>query len=354
MAGKSKPSKGAAFDKAAGIVLEIRPEADEHVVTVKATDLEVTYLEWITPLEVKMTEPVTWRMPHDPFSPVLSGLPIGADSTVTLTDDDTFLTITSGKKRAKLNKIDSGVPYMQWDPFDESYLEEVPEFSQRVAQVAWACHKQDIPFTGIRITGDDLIATDKYRLGIVPCKVPVAEPITVPLGTIAPTLRNLVDARLAATERRLLLMPNEYTQVTAVIYDNKYPDTKNIEALPYTEVMELPRELFKDAIQAMMNLCKSERYPRVCLTIGDGLVQIDMDVPGVGEMTDEVEALKGAEHEPVQLYFTPTFITDVLGAVSSNTIEFHYDPSKPLAMPKINDGTEFQAWIAARKPTDTE
>lgn len=342
------PTKGAAFDKAAGIVLTIDPKADKPV-TVRATDLEITYLEWVNSLKVE-TEKLVLRLPAQLLHGVLSNLPPTGE--VKLVDDGSHLLITSGKKRARIIKIDPSLPYMNFQPFDASGLNLVENFARRVGQVSWACADDAVPFTGVHIEGDHLIATDRYRVARVPCDVPLEKPITIPLGPLGPIMRNLTDARLAATDRRLLLMPDEYTQVTSVIFDAAYPSAAQMATVMRTEwpqTLRVAREGFAKALQAMLVLCKTERYPLVKLTIGNERILIDMDVPDVGEMSDELE-VGGADHEPCELLITPTYLTEILGAVDDAEVSFSYDPDNTLALPYVTgEADDFEAWFTARR-----
>jgi DNA polymerase III sliding clamp (beta) subunit (PCNA family) len=348
-AARVAPTKGAAYDKAAGIVLEIDPEA-EHPVTVKSTNLEVTYLEWVNYLEIK-GPPVTWRLPSILFSGLLSNLPIGSDAKVTLKHSDSDLIITSGKKRAKIRRMHDDLPYLQWQPFDSTAMLEVPEFSKRVAQVSWACDAESIPISGVHIAGDRIVATNRFRLAHVPCKVPVVEPITVPLDVLAPVLKNVVDARIEAQERRLHMMPDDYTQITATIFDADYLPWERITEMEVPQELTLTREEFREAIASMLVLVKTERYPLVRFIIGEGKIAIGMYVEGVGQIDDEIE-VAGADHEPYEIHFTPQNVTEALAHAFSDTLTLSYNTGNPTSLVKFYDAKDdYEAWVVPRRVT---
>lgn len=343
-AARVSPTKGVAFEKTAGIIMEIDP-AKDHPVTVKSTDLEVTYLEWVDHLGM-LTEAATWRLPSQTLAGILSGLPVGGQ--VTLSEDASgLISIQSGKTRAKLPQI-SGVPFMDWEPFDAAELVEVAAFASRVGQVSWACDRSNVPFTGIHIDGEYLTATDRYRLARVPCKVPVTDPITVPLDVISPMLKHLGDAKLKATDKKLWLMPDEHTQVTSVIFDAKYPDVKKVMRFDYPQTAVLDVEQLKAAISRMLVLVRGERYPIMRLTIGGTVIKVFMNVEGVGEMEDEI-SVEGADHEPYELFFTPTNFLDGLGNGAKPQISYSYDPTNALSFAYFTDGDGYESWIVPRK-----
>lgn len=348
-AARVAPTKGAAFDKAAGLLIEVDPAA-QHEVTIKSTDLEVTYMEWINALTIE-ADKMTFRVPSALFTGILSGLPIGSEVTLEITD--THILILCGKKRAKVLRIDPRLSFLKWEPFDPDGLTTVDNFSALVAQVSWACATDSIPYTGVHMDGTYLWATDKYKLTRVPCAMEVDEPITAPLGILRPIFKNLSDARLAATSSKLLLMPDEFTQVTSVIFHEPYPDiaANLLKKLTHNASFTIDRERFRDAVNSMMVLCRADRYPRTVLTIGGSRVHVYMDVPDVGEMEDEIE-VDGAEHDDHVVHFTPTYITTALDASSTPEVTFAYDTKNSLSLGHISDGSDYNAWFTARRETD--
>lgn len=345
-AARVAPSKGVAFEKTAGIIIEIDPRNLDHPITVKSTDLEVTYLEWVDFLGM-LTGGGSWRLPSMTLAGILAGLPVASTVTLSSDTDDGLVTIQCGKTKAKLPQI-AGTPFMDWEPFKPDELVEVAGFASRVGQVSWACDRSNVPFTGIHIDGEHLTATDRYRLARVPCKVPVTEAITVPLDVISPMLKHLGDAKLKATERKFLLMPNEHTQVTSVIFDAKYPDVTKVMRFDYPQIATCAVDDLKTVITRMLVLVRGERYPIMRLTIGNEVIRIFMNVEGVGEMEDEV-AIAGAVHEPYEVFFTPTNFLDGLSNGAKPQINYHYDPDKPLSFAYFEDGDGYESWIVPRK-----
>lgn len=345
-AARVAPNKGAAFDKSAGIVIEVRPSALEKQITVKATDMEVTYLEWVNSLSISGDE-VDWRLPSGTLAGIVAGLPLGSQTTIKSIEDKDLVSLTCGKTKAKLPVI-TGLPFADFEPFDGSDLTVVPNFSERVAQVSWACDRSAIPFTGVHIDGTMLTATDRYRLAQVPCEAGIiSDPITVPLEVLRPILKHLTDAKLKATDRRLLIMPDEYTQVTTVIFDAKYPNIEKVQRRDYPNVLMLDKEAVRTVINRMLVLVKGERYPVMKLTIGKGAIGVFMNVEDVGEMEDEIEA-PDATHEPFEVYYTPTNFLDGLVNSGKPEVEFRYDPANAMSFAYFKD-EGYESWIVPRK-----
>lgn len=348
-AARVAPNKGPSYDRAAGILVEINPEADKPAV-VKATDLEVTYLEGISTLKCE-SDPLKFRVPSAVFTGILSGLPLGSETKLEITDS--HVVISCGRKKAKVVRFDAGAAFPLWEAFDPNGLSTVNNFSALTAQVSWACSSESIPFTGVRMDGTHLWASDKYRVARVPCQMEIDDPITAPLNVLRPILKNLSDARVGARDSKLLLMPDEFTQITSVIFPENWPDIQKnvVDKLQHNASLVVDRERFRDAVNAMMVLCKTDRYPRVRLTIGGSRIHIHMDVPDVGEMSDEIE-VNGAEHDDVTIHFTPTYLTNALDATQSSEVVFAYDTNNTLSLGHISDETDYNAWFTSRRETD--
>lgn len=354
-ANRVAPTKGQAFDRSAGILFELRPDKLERTVAVKATNLDVTYLEWVEPLA--LTGPSgDWRVPSTLLAGILQGLPMGTGQRVTIAEKENekdVLLITAGRIKAKIRTFAGVDTFVKWEPFDETLLVDVSGFASRVAQASWACDRETAPYSGVHISGTHIIATDRYRLVKVPCVVPVAEAITVPLDVIAPIMRNLSDCRLRATDTRLQLMPDSHTQITSTIFGLKYPDVAAFTSKALPDEMTVDRDLLVDSMQRMLVLAKGERYPTLRLTVGSGTIEVHMNVPDVGEMEDTISAAEGAAHDPFTIYFTPQNLVDGLMHAGNPKTKIGYDASNPRSPFRIDDGGGYAAWIVPRRMTST-
>jgi DNA polymerase III sliding clamp (beta) subunit (PCNA family) len=353
-ASRVAPTKGAAYDRSAGVLIELRP-GDEHEATIKATNLEVTYLQWVDPIRVD-GPPGDWRVPSGVLSGLLAGFPMGAGQTVTLTEKDNekdALFIVAGKIKAKIRVMPDTDGFIKWVPFDMDSLVNVPGFAARVAQASWACDRATVPYTGVHIDGTSIIATDRYRLVKVPCVVPVTEPITVPLEVIGPILRNLSDAQIEATEHRLHLMPDSHTQITSGIFSVAYPNVKALMDRPLPDTLTVDRDLLVAAMQRMLVLCKGERYPLTRLTVGDGQIEVHMNVVEVGEMDDTLSVTEGASHAKFAINFTPQNLVDGLLNASVAKVTIAYDHANEHLPFHIADGNGYDSWIVPRRVSAT-
>lgn len=351
-ASRIAPTRGSAFDKASGIVIEVRPTLLEHSVTVKATDTDITYLEWVDSLAIEGND-ATWRLPSGILQAITSRLPIGSNKTVTMQDHPTKsgVLISCGRIKAEMRTIP--IEYFpNWNPFDPSALVKVTNLSARLAQVAWATGNGDPPLTGVHMDGEKMVGTDRYKMVIVDCQVPLGAPITVPFGNIEPVLKNITDAHMLALADRLLLMPDATTQIQAVIFQQKFPNVQGaIERnAPWPHSISIEKTRFLDCIQRMSSLVKSDRFPLLTMKIGREEITCSMTAPELADIEEVLEVDGQALHEVGTLLFTPDMLEGVLSHSPSEKVDFWYCPESPKKLVKVDGGSGFVGCVMPRVP----
>jgi len=351
-AARVAPSKGMAFDKAAGVLIEGDPDS-KYQITVRATDIEVGYLERLTPNEIETDEKFFWRIPSGVFAGLLSSLP--PSSTVEMTEHKGTLYIVCGKVKAKLQTIrgeGDSLGALYWEPFDGEDLSEIAGLATKITQVSWACDKQTVPFSGVHMNGTHLIATDKYKLVRVPCPLALEHSITAPLDAVSPILAKFDDVRLGVEGGLLQIEIDEYTQITSTVFGNEYPNVERAMRTDYPHSFQVDKALLAEAVGRMLALMgRTERYPVVNLTIkpDDAALDLRLEVPVLGEMQDELE-ITGASGPETTLSFSPDYITNCLQHVGSSVVTIAYDPDKTTSAVLFTDGLGFEAWIMPRRP----
>lgn len=341
-AARISPIKGEAQDKAAGILIELRP-GSKSPLRVTATDLQVTYFQRVAIVNTG-DEAATWRVPAQAFSSFVASLPMTPGRHVTLTEKDGVIEVKSGRSKAKIRRISDGFPKVKL--FDPKPLVAAPSFARRVQQVAWAASRNanDGVLGGVHIDGERLIATDSYKVAIVPCIVPIDRPVTAALSTLTSVLRNVDDVRLHATDRLLQIMPDDDTQMTCTLYGKDYPNVMAaIGTMPHPHKVTLSKEALTTSLDRMLSLGKNGDIPKCRIVLGKGTCDFDLSVIDVGEVADSVD-VDGGPDEPVSYYFNPQTI---LGAVRNATrdavtIEFGDDPLKIV---HFYDGSGFDSYL---------
>jgi DNA polymerase III sliding clamp (beta) subunit (PCNA family) len=344
-AARVAPSKGAAFDKAAGILFEV--VADGTALRIRSTDLESTF-ERTIPLVEGMFDAPVFRLPSQVLAGFLMQLELGDGFNTEITlDDSSRVAIQSGTTHAKFRTIDpESFPRVEVDPDFDSFV-AVPEFAKRVKQVAWCVARDTAPLTGVYLNGKGMVACDRSRAAQVPCVIPLDHPITAPLTALSGVLSATDEVRLGGVGDRLVIVPEPETIITSTIYTERYPDVDRLWAstAACTERVEFDPKEMLSVLSRILVLCRGERYPVMTLSFAKHAMVLDMEVEDLGQVTDEVPCSTNFD-EMFVMRFTPTNFVDALGAMNYGKLAFERNPAKPI---KLWDDDGFETIMMPRR-----
>lgn len=321
-AARIAPIKGAAYDKAAGIMFKARHDHTEII----ATDLDTTYRQRVailTSKHIEDDEAFEWRLPPQLISSFLSSLPMGAGSHVTFTSrEDSSLEIASGTTVAKMPLFRGSYPVIP--VFEPGGMSEANDLAAKLASVTWATDRkaQGIK-SGVNINGTMLAATDGYKLALVPCEAPVEEPVTISVNSIAKLLKQATDAKIRANSLEFQIMLDPETQVTTRIFAEPYVNYAPLLRDTFLGDIELDRGYWEEVLQRMLTVVAFDRTPHLTLTIGGGKVAMVMEAPTGERIQDEVGA-KGDQPREVVIGCDPNYIISALQGVRCDKIRFAY------------------------------
>lgn len=350
-AARVAPNKGNAFDRVAGIVLEIDP-ARMSTIVIKSTDLQLSFRQEVNVLSMG-DEVATWRLPSSLFASIMSTLPVTSGSTIIMAEkepSDGYVYFQSGKTKAKLRYITGDYPAIELLP--PATLNAAQGFARRMAQVAWACDKNVTnTLGGVHVDGQFLYGCNRQVAAKVPCPVVLDHPITAPLSELSALIKNTSEVNIRATDTKLYLMPDPYTQMSSVLYADKYPSINAIfDREQYTHTLSVNVEALKAALDRMLILVKSERFPVTTIEIAEGVMRLVMEVVEVGRIADEVE-IEGGSETPFQVSFTPGNLIGALDASGRPRVIIDYGPT-PMSQIRLRDDSDFVAVIMPRKVGD--
>ncbi len=353
-AARVAPVKGAAFDKAAGIVLDIYPD---HAV-IMATDLETTYRQELAVTEVVgVFDPIRWRLPSVLLSNLLSALPMGNGSTVRMVDkDDSTLRILSGATVAKVS-LYAADDYPTINKFPTDGMAEANDLAARLATVSWAVkRKVETPLGGVHIDGDLLVATDGMMLATIPCKAPVEEPVTVAVNNLAFLLKSATDVRLRAEDLRLCMTLDAETQATTRIYSGAYPNYKALFRDDYIGDVQIHRLGWIEVIQRMLTVIDSDKFPHLSIEVNGDRNRLIMDIvtQGGDRIRDEVSFTGNAPSSTI-LGTNANSLLPALQATNREMIRYQFGHSDPLRcnmVPHVlSDDSGYVAIVSAKVDT---
>lgn len=344
------PTRGEAFDKAAGIVLEIQ----EGSVVVKATDLRLWYMQWITPISVE-GEPTEWRLPSKVFSDVVTKLPMSSQTRFILERQGNVVKMQHGKKRGQFVLMDME-GYQRWMPFDPDDLIEVPDMAQRINQVEWASSKKNNPpFTGIHFNGEAIIATDRSKFASTPLPIEgFKEPLTLPAGLLTRVVKSTDVVRLRDDDSHLLIMPDEHTQVRCIKYGVEFPDVARVMERDRPQYVKVQKSLLLDAMNVAVSFAEGDRLPIMRTFWGEEQIAVMLENSEAGFLGDVVDLPGQALHERVEIKFAPENLMNALEHCQNQEIVIGYDPGKVSRALYISGGEGSEFWIAPTRGVPTE
>lgn len=347
-AARVAPSKGPAFDRAAGILFEV--DFDTRIASIKATDLDISYVQRVEYLQAEGNS-CTWRVPAQLVAGSVNSLPLGSGAQVELFDKEGWLYIKAGKFLGKFAMMDPQT-FPILESFDTEGMMPANEFAQKAEQVAWAADTgKQSPLGGVHIDGKNLVGCDKYCLAITPCEIPIEEPVTVPLWNLAGLLKSASDVRMRAADTKLLLTLDAETRATSTLVEGAFPNYHGLRRDSFAGKIKVNKTELNDALNRLMTLVRAERQPRLNITFsGEGMFReiiLDMDIAQVGRMRDSVTG--EMEFDSVFNYtFNPTKLMSAIDACKGDQITLGFgsqdanSAKKPLC---VQDAGGYECYV---------
>jgi DNA polymerase III sliding clamp (beta) subunit (PCNA family) len=235
--------------------------------------------------------------------------------------------------------------------FDGSELTMVSALGARVAMVEWAAASDGIPpLCGVYLDGTYAIATDRYKLIRIPCKIDLPRPVLIPSGILGQALKTMGETGVGLSGTQFLLAPDDYTQLRTVIYDAQYVPANLIFATEYEAVVEVDKAEMLDKIGRACNYAGAERNPVLKTFWGKGSIVVMMEDAEVGLFGDVIECPSQLQHDRIEIMFSPKYLTDTLSHAPDPKVKISYDFShNNTPHVRIDGGSGYFGWVMKRK-----
>jgi DNA polymerase III sliding clamp (beta) subunit (PCNA family) len=358
-ADKIAPTRGSAFDKAAGIIIQFDPQSPVPLAVVRATNLDIFMMEWVTVAEWA-GEAALWRLPSTLLAMVVGSLPIGTGKTVTLESEATghsmVIHLKSGRTKAKFYQLDPSY-YPEWGAFDPDEMFPASDMGGRIEQVEWAAAKSDPRLAGVYLDGTYAIATDTYRLACVPLSIPsLPEPVVVPSGILGQTLRQTGDIQIgmSSQDKMLRIMPDEHTQIKTVVYDVKYPNVSRIMDMEFDTEVKFDKNRLLEIMSRVNAFAMGERGVGMRTFFGKEEIAVYMANEEMGTIGDVLEVPGQIPHDRIEILFTPKNIMEALTKAPNNDVTVKYNKGEPKKPFYVDGGSGYRAWVMPRTGMEKE
>ena len=351
-------AKGEAFDKAAGIVIEHDGEIGTRI---RATNLELFYTEWLDS-SVESDDKIAWRVSSRFISAIAGGLPIGSGKTVTLSGDDStgMVTLKSGRITSHLPKLNMK-SYPNWGIFSPDALTPCNGFAHAIEKVQWAAARDgSVPLSGVHFTGEQVIATNRYMLGVMPLEMSAPEPFTIPGSVMAQLVKSndTSGTTLVALDpdtKKLFVMPNQHSQIQVVTYAVAFPNIQPIFRQIGDGTLRAGKQDLLDLLQRTETLSNIDRNPKLSVWIGkDQIAAQSMLENHDGAMLGDVIECSGADHKRSRYSFTPANLIAAIQNAPGSEVEISYWIDNPSGFWCVASDGGYQGWVVPRKRGDGE
>lgn len=347
-AARVAPTKGSAFDKASGIIMEV--DVPNNQITIRATNTEIFYMEIVDCVEIEGEASVIWRLPSSIIDGVCSKIPIQSGKTVNFDDKDSNqLIVTTGRMVAKI-RLSNHEYYPHWEAFDPAHLSAVENFAARIQQVQWAASKNGTaPLTGVHLDGSHISATDRFKAAVTPCSIPhLVEPVTIPASIFSPLMKHLGDVKLGQESGMLLIMPDETTQIRTVIFPDKFPPIQASLKRNETHAVILKKTALIEMVERTMVMGQRDRTPLLKIIIGWSEFAVMMEDQEIGLLGDVFDIPGQATHDRHTIGMTPDAFTQALQAAPNEDVTFYYFDQMPMKPIRLDGGSGYEVLIMPR------
>lgn len=346
--GSVAPAKaGAAFDSAAGIVMDVCPGTDTPCV-IRATDTEIFFIETLDVVKAE-GDTVRWRLPSQLLANVVGSQASGSGKTITFKQlSPSQIQVSSASMRSKIN-LNGNPHYPSWTPLSGIDYHTAPGFGDAVSRIMWAAEKGGTPvLSGFHLNGTHVVTTDRYRVARFPMEIELKEPITIPAGKVGSLLRGTGDILVGTHDDLFVMMPDDYTEIRTVVYGGQYPAIGKIFDLEYTNSLTFQKQDLVERVQRATHFAGTDRAPVLYLYVGRNQLAVMMENREVGQYGDVIDVPTQADHARIVLRFTPSMILDSLGNAPNPTVTLHYNPDATNRPVKFDGGLGYECWLAPR------
>lgn len=350
---RCNPNDGVANTDIAGTYLMIRP--GERVV-VRATNLETFYTEWVETVNIEGPA-VDWRVSNQ-AARFIGNMPIGAGRTVIIDDETGVIQMRDGKNSAMRGTVPrlTTTNYPRWEPFSEAESSAVPALASKLEQVIWAAAKPsdkgDADLQGIYFDGDQIMATNRYRVASVPCEVPIIagrQPVTVPAAILSRMVHHSGDVRVSITPKGLGISPDDHSQIEVLAYARNFCEAA-MKAAPRTfdHTLNVNCEEMVNIATRMQAIVKTAKNPLLKLFIGGRSILFHAKGDSDQEVTEDAVPAEGADHAPTILSFDPQIFIDAMGKCPSPRADLSYNLTQTRGKANVaylSGGAGYESWF---------
>lgn len=330
------------------ILSNVQIEAEDGVVSLTATDLDLSIIEK-TEADVKKSGAIT--VPAHTMFDIVRKLPEGAQIELNLGDDNR-LQVKAGRSDfhlAGLPKED--FPVMSEGDMPHKFTLSSTKLKKLIDKTKFAISTEETRYylNGIYLhvvsDGKDLlraVSTDGHRMARVEIAAPKGSKgmpgVIVPRKTVG-ELRKLIeefdgdiDISLSDTKIKFTF---DSTIFTSKLIDGTFPDYKRVIPTTNEKKLEVDCHVLAEAVDRVSTI-STERTRSVKFSMKKDAIVLSVNSPESGTATEEVSV--SYEAEPMEIGFNARYLLDILHQIEGDTVNMELaDSASPTLIRDSGD-----------------
>ncbi|HEX7674449.1 MAG TPA: DNA polymerase III subunit beta [Bdellovibrio sp.] len=330
------------------ILINVLLEADQNLLKVFATDLEVSLTDQI---KAQVHQPGKVAVSAKSLFEIAKEL---SEGPITLIKkENNWLEIKQGKYTSKIVGISAEeypiFPTYNSQAFikiDAQVLKEmIDKTIYSVSNDETRYHLNGVFFELNPQAGFKMVATDGHRMSLVSksssdIKVSATQGVIIPrkgLHEIKKILEGIEGSVEIAVEGSQFVLKHSSTILMIRLIEGKYPNYQQFIPQKLPQKVMINKEAFLTSLKRV-SLLANQKSKAVHLILNNGKMEISSNNPELGDAKEEIEVeYSGGE---IKIGFNAKYITDILASINNDKIDFELnDHLSPGLMRPHNDAS---------------
>lgn len=312
------------------ILINVLLEADQNLLKVFATDLEVSLTDQI---KAQVHQPGKVAVSAKSLFEIAKELSEG--SITLIKKENNWLEIKQGKYTSKIVGI-SAEEYPIFPTFnsqafikiDAQVLKEmIDKTIYSVSNDETRYHLNGVFFELSPQTGFKMVATDGHRMSMVnktstDVKVSATQGVIIPrkgLHEIKKILEGIDGQVEIAVEGSQFVLKHASTILMIRLIEGKYPNYQQFIPQKLPQKVMINKEAFLTSLKRV-SLLANQKSKAVHLNLTNGRMEISSNNPELGDAKEEIEVEYSGNE--IKIGFNAKYITDILNSISNEKIDF--------------------------------
>jgi DNA polymerase-3 subunit beta len=319
------------------ILSNIYLKAENHTLTIKATDLKVHFE---TKLPVNVLEPGPATVFGDKFLGILSSVPEG-EMEFEYSDNKVKIKTSVKKANFQLKSIASD-KFPEFPVSNKDYFEiPVKSFKEMINQTVFAVSDDETRFfmNGVYLENKEgkliMVATDGRRLAYIDKDVSNINDFDGII--IPPKILNMITKRAGdegligiSVMDKVIFVRFGFYNLSSVLLDGQFPNYRKVIPEEHTSSLIVDRKEMIDALKRVSLLVEQKSH-RVYIGLKPGVMEIYSEEGEIGEAKEEIPCKY--EGEEVSLALNYRYLEEPFKVINSDEICINFTgPSKAITI----------------------